>query len=133
MAINLERVLNERKYGAGNEKNSKTLVFRVGNENVNSGRDSIRKNPYIGKESNGGSASTVSNAQGGNVPSVKRTEPSTEIKNAVEKAFERINGSGGKSFGGQPVNLLSTLETLSAAAFRLRETVIENKDFLKAL
>lgn len=99
MAINLERVLNERKYGAGNEKNSKTLVFRVGNENVNSGRDSIRKNPYIGKESNGGSASAVGNAQGGNVPSVRKTEPSTEIKNAVEKAFERINGSGGKNQG----------------------------------
>lgn len=38
-------------------------------------------------------------------------------------------GSAGKSFGGQPVNLSSTLELLSAAAFRLREAVIENKDF----
>ena len=92
MAINLERVLNERKYGAGNEKNSKTLVFRVGNENVNSGRDSIRKNPYIGKESNGGSAGAVSNTQDGNVPSVKRTEPSDEVKNAVHKSLARISG-----------------------------------------
>ena len=38
-------------------------------------------------------------------------------------------GSAGKSFGGQPVNLLSALELLEAASFRLRETVIENKDF----
>lgn len=38
-------------------------------------------------------------------------------------------GSAGKSFGGQPVNLSNTLELLQAAAFRLRETVIENKDF----
>ena len=115
MAINLERVLNERKYGAENEKNSKTLVFRVGNENVNSGRDSIRKNPYIGKESNGGSAGASGNTQDGNVPSVKRTEPSDEVKNAVHKSLARIsgmpvtgrddvgivpyNGNGGKSQG----------------------------------
>lgn len=52
---------------------------------------------------------------------------------AFYKLIRYSYGSGGKSFGGQPVNLLSTLETLSAAAFRLRETVIENKDFLKAL
>ena len=38
-------------------------------------------------------------------------------------------GSAGKSFGGQPINLLNTLELIQAAAFRLRETVIENKDF----
>lgn len=38
-------------------------------------------------------------------------------------------GSAGKSFGGQPVNLTNTLELLQAAAFRLREVVIENKDF----
>lgn len=48
---------------------------------------------------------------------------------AFYKLIRYSYGSGGKSFGGQPVNLLSTLETLSAAAFRLRETVIENKDF----
>jgi len=38
-------------------------------------------------------------------------------------------GSGGKSFGGQPVNLSNTLLNLYAVSNRLQETVIENKDF----
>ena len=74
MAIDLERILRERKYDAQN------------------GRGIVGKNPYIGKESNGGSASAVGNAQGGNVPSVKRPEPSDEVKNAVHKSLARISG-----------------------------------------
>lgn len=38
-------------------------------------------------------------------------------------------GSAGKSFGGQPVNLVNTLETFFAVSNRLQTTVIENKDF----
>lgn len=48
---------------------------------------------------------------------------------AFYKLIRYSYGSAGKSFGGQPVNLSNTLELLQAAAFRLRETVIENKDF----
>lgn len=48
---------------------------------------------------------------------------------AFYKLIRYSYGSGGKSFGGQPVNLLNTLELIVAAAYRLRKTIIENKDF----
>ena len=65
---------------------------------------------------------------------IKTLKSKTDLYN-VERAaafFKLIRysyGSAGKSFGGQPVNLSNTLELIYAAAYRLRETIIENKDF----
>ena len=52
-----------------------------------------------------------------------------ERASAFYKIIRYSYGSGGKSFGGQPVNLMNTLENIYAVAKRLQTTVIENKDF----
>ena len=48
---------------------------------------------------------------------------------AFYKLIRYSYGSGGKNFGGQPVNLANTLMNLYAASSRLQEVVIECKDF----
>ena len=87
MAIDLERILRERKYNAQKGRDDVGIVPYNGN-----GRGIVGKIPYTGKESNGGSAGASGNTQDGNVPSVKRTEPSDEVKNAVHKSLARISG-----------------------------------------
>lgn len=48
---------------------------------------------------------------------------------AFFKLIRYSYGSTGKSFGGQPVNLGNALLTINAVADRLKNVVIENKDF----
>ena len=48
---------------------------------------------------------------------------------AFYKLMRYSYGGSGKSFGSQPVNLAKTLEHIYAVSERLKNTVIENKDF----
>ena len=48
---------------------------------------------------------------------------------AFIKLHKYSYGGGGRSFGGQPLNLASTLELVYAIHKRLQNVVIENKDF----
>ncbi len=54
-----------------------------------------------------------------------------DVKRAVDyyKVIRCSYAGSGKSFGGQPVNLPNTLEHIHAVANRLRNVVIDNKDF----
>lgn len=48
---------------------------------------------------------------------------------AFYKLIRYSYGGGGRSFGGQPVNLINTIENIYAVSNRLKNVVIENKDF----
>ncbi len=100
MGIDLERILNERKSGQKSGDNSKTLIFRLGNERRHTKADGTVSAPSPAAENQpfkpqrGASLASekVFDAVSKNIesafPAPKNISP--DVKDAVDKAFERI-------------------------------------------